>query len=408
MKITPFRELLPYREALERLLQAAHPVGDVERVPLLDASGRVLGEDIVSPEDVPPFDRAAMDGYAVVSEDTFTAGTYSPVVLKVVGEVYAGEVPERGIRRGEAMRVATGAPLPEGSDGVVPAEDTEEEGDAVRIYTPIPPCRNVTKKGSDIRKGEVVLSAGEVLTPSRVGVLAALGLKEVSVRRRVRVTVIPTGEEIVPPGEELPPGGIYDINSYTIGTLVRECGGEVEVSGIVGDRREALEEALLKALERSDIVVFSGGSSVGERDLLEGIFREAGEVLFHGVQIKPGKPVLAARAGDRILLGIPGYPSSALTSAYLFLRPLIYRMGGYPPPRERSVRARMSRRVTSNLGRHQFLTVKLESTPGGFLAHPVFKESGTITSLSRADGYVEIPENVDLLEKGEEVTVRLF
>jgi len=408
MKITPFRGLLSYREALERLLRAARPVEEMEEVPLLEALGRVLGEEVVSSMDVPPFDRAAMDGYAVRSEETFSAGTFSPVLLKVVGEVYAGEVPERGIGRGEAMRVATGAPLPEGSDGVVPAEDTEEEGEVVRIYTPIPPYRNVTRRGSDIKEGEVALSSGEVLTPSRVGALAALGLSKVKVRRRVLVSVIPTGEEIVPPGEKLEGGRIYDINSYTLGMLVKECGGEVKVWGIVGDRREELEKALQEAIEESDVVVFSGGSSVGERDLLEEVFGSVGEILFHGVQIKPGKPLLAAKSGDKILLGIPGYPASALTSSYLFLKPLILKMGGYPLQEERSVMARMSRRVTSNLGRHQFLTVRLERDEGGYLAHPVFKESGTITSLSRADGYVEIPENVDLVERGEEVQVKLF
>ncbi|AGB04654.1 molybdenum cofactor synthesis domain protein [Aciduliprofundum sp. MAR08-339] len=398
----PFTNLIPFEEARRIVLENVKPVVDIEEVPLLDALHRVLAEDIVAGINVPPFARAAEDGYAVRAEDTFGAGQYSPKELKLVGEINTGESKKIKIGRGECVKIGTGAMLPSGADAVVRVEDTEEEDGIVRVYRPVHPGFDVAPEGEDIKKDEIVLAKGTFLNPPKIGVLAALGIARVRVYRKPRIAVLPSGNELKMPGEELEPGKIYDVNTYTISSVIKENGGKPVIFPFVMDDREDIRKKLKEAMQY-DMVVFSGGSSVGDRDLLIDVVKEHARVLFHGVQIKPGKPTWCA-VGDRMIFGMPGFPTSCLNDSYQFLAPAVRKMAHLPPKEERLVRARMARRITSTLGRMQFFTVRVEN---GY-AYPAYKTSGAITSMAYSDGYIIIPANSDLVEKDVEVEVHLW
>ena len=401
----PIRETIPLEEALALILDSAAPVARTERIPLRDATGRVVAAPAVASADVPPFDRAAMDGYAVVAEDTFGAGRYEPKVLRCVEKVYTGQMPDRAITRGECVEIATGAPMPHGADAVVMVEETERvaaSGD-VRVFTPVYPRQNVGRRGADIAAGQPLLDAGALLTPSRVGALAAIGARDVEVYARPRIAILSTGNEIVEPGRPLGPGQIYDINQFTLSSILSAHGGIAVALPAAPDTIEALSSAIDGALAE-DVLVFSGGSSVGERDLILDVLRARGEVLFHGVAVKPGKPTVFGRIEGKPVLGMPGYPTSCLSNAYMFLIPMVRRMARLPDHQPRTVRAPLARRIVSTTGRHQFYTVRLENG----VVVPAFKASGDITSMSQADGYVEIPAQVDIVEAGELVDVKLF
>jgi len=401
--VKPFGALLSFEEAKRVVETNIEPIARVETVSIDDASGRVLAEDVVATMSIPAFDRAAMDGYAVKARDTFDAGQFNPKVLNLVGELHAGGTPQKRVNTGECIQIATGAMMPTGADAVVMVEDTEAESGGVKVFKSAYPKANVGRKGEDIKKGFSVLKEGFVLDPGRVGVLASQGIEKVRVYQRPEVAILPTGEEVIEVGKKLRRGQVYDINSHTISSVVRANGGIPLRVGIAGDNLEELKSTIGEAL-KSDLVVLSGGSSVGERDLLVDVLQGWGEILFHGIQVKPGKPTIFAMIEGKPLMGMPGYPTSCLINTYLFILPAIRKMAHLPPRRGETVEARLSRRVPGSVGRRQFLTVKIE----GDEAVPVFKESGAITSVAEADGYIEIAENIDLLEKGEPVTVTLF
>ncbi|MFC1873836.1 gephyrin-like molybdotransferase Glp [Chloroflexota bacterium] len=399
----PFGALLPFGEAKRIVDENITLVTRVETVSLDDASGRVLADDFVATLSAPPFDRAAMDGYAVKAEDTFEAGQRRPKILKMVGEVHAGEALQQSVSAGECIQIATGAMMPGGADAVVMVEDTEAGNGQVKVFKSVFPRANVGREGEDIKQGASVLRRGFVLDPGKVGVLSSQGITEVKVYEKPRVAILPTGEEVVEVGKKLKPGQVYDINSHTIASVVKENGGVPIRVGISGDDIETLKAAVTEAL-KNDLVVLSGGSSVGERDLLVNVIQDLGEVLFHGIQVKPGKPTLFALVQGKPLMGMPGYPTSCLMNTYLFLLPALRKMAHLPPRRGQNLEARLGRRVSGSVGRRQFLTVRIE----GEEVIPAFKESGAITSIAEADGYIEIAENIDLLEKDELVTVTLF
>jgi molybdenum cofactor synthesis domain-containing protein len=400
----PIRDTIALDAALGMLLDAVTPVDRTERVPLDEADGRVIAADVVAGSDVPPFDRAAMDGYAVVAEDTFGAGRYEPRTLRCVEKVFTGGVPTRRVARGECIEIATGAPMPEGADAVVMVEETERgPGDEVRVLTPVYPRQHMGRRGADIRQGQTVLHRGEPLNPSRIGALAGLGLGEVDLFVRPRVAILSTGNEIVPPGQLLAPGQIYDINRFTLAAIVRRHGGIPVVHPTAADTLDELGRALDACLAE-DLVVFSGGSSVGERDLILDVLAARGEVLFHGVAVKPGKPTAFGRIAGTPVLGMPGYPTSCLSNGYMMLAPMVRRLARLPAARLETVRLPLAQRVVSTTGRHQFYTVRLVDGQ----AVPAFKASGDITSMSLADGYFEIPPQTDIVEQGEIVEVKLF
>jgi molybdenum cofactor synthesis domain-containing protein len=400
----PIRETIPLEEARELIDGAIVPVARTERVPLLEANGRVLAGDVVSESDVPPFARAGMDGYAVIAEDTFGANRYEPKTLLVVEKIYTGEVPIKRVARGEAAEIATGAPMPEGADAVVMVEETERAGaDQVRILTPVYPRQNVGRQGADIVHGQTVLGTGDLLNPSRIGAIAALGVTEIEVYQKPSVAILSTGNEIVEPGTRLAPGQIYDINRFTLSTIIAEHGGIPAAYQTAHDTLDDLERAIDRALAQ-DVLVFSGGSSVGERDLILDVIGRRGEILFHGIAVKPGKPTVFGVISGKPMFGMPGYPTSCLSNAYMLLLPALRRMAHLPPHRMRTVHAPVSQRIVSTTGRHQFYTVRIVDGQ----ALPAFKASGDITSMSQADGYIEIPAQTDIVEKGQVVEVKLF
>ena len=403
-KMRPIRDTIPLEEARALIDAAARPIARTERVPLADANGRVIARDVTAALDVPPFSRAGMDGYAVRAEDTFGAGRQDPRTLKCIEQVFTGQVPSLTIEAGPCTEIATGAPMPPGSDAVVMVEETEKDpsGD-VRIFTPVYPRQNVGRQGADIQAGQVVLRSGDVLNASRVGALAALGAPQVEVYAKPRVAILSTGNEIIDPGEPLAPGHIYDINRFTLTAIVAEHGGIPEPHRTAADTIEDLSQAIDECLD-ADLLVFSGGSSVGERDLILDVIGQKGDILFHGIAVKPGKPTALGVVRDRIVFGMPGYPTSCLSNAYMLLVPLLRRIAHLPVHTVRTVTAPLGQRIVSTTGRHQFYTVRLVDG----VAQPAFKASGDITSMSLADGYIEIPAHTDIVEKGEMVDVKLF
>jgi molybdenum cofactor synthesis domain-containing protein len=400
----PIRQTIPLDEALALILDAGTPIARTERVPLREAGGRVLAAAVTAAMDVPPFDRAAMDGFAVRAQDTFGAGRHDPKTLRAVEKVYTGQVPRQMVGPGDCIEIATGAPMPEGADAVVMVEETERgDRDEIRVFTPVYPRQHVGRRGADLMSGATVLRAGDVLSPSRVGALAAVGAVEVEVHARPRVAILSTGNEVVEPGTALEPGQIYDINRFTLASIVEAHGGVAVPLPAASDTLEALSAALDSALDE-DVLVFSGGSSVGERDLILDVLLARGDVLFHGVAVKPGKPTVFGRVAGKPVLGMPGYPTSCLSNGYMLLVPMLRRMARLPPYEPRTVKAPLARRIVSTTGRHQFYTVRLADDA----AVPAFKASGDITSMAHADGYIEIPAHVDIVEAGELVEVKLF
>ena len=400
----PIKDTIPLDEARALIDEVARPVTTTERVPLLEASGRVVAADVVSTRDVPPFSRAGMDGFAVVAEDTFGASRYEPRTLTWIETVYTGQVPVKAVARGQFVEIATGAPMPEGADAVVMVEETErDESDDVRVFTPVYPRQNVGRQGADIVTGATVLRAGGVLNPSRIGALAALGLVDVEVYTRPTCAILSTGNEIIDPGQDLAPGQIYDINKFTLSTIITEQGGVAVPFQTSPDTIADLEAAIDRCLA-CDVLVFSGGSSVGERDLILDVIGRKGEIRFHGIAVKPGKPTVFGVVGGKPVFGMPGYPTSCLSNAYMLLVPFLRRLAHLPPLALRTLTLPLAQRVVSTTGRHQFYTVRIVDGQ----AVPAFKASGDITSMSQADGYIEIPAQTDIVEKGEAVEVRLF
>ena len=400
----PIRETIPLDEALALVLEAATPIERTERVSLWDATGRVIASSPAAAMDVPPFDRAMMDGYAVRAEDTFGAGRYDPKTLRSVETIFTGQVPARPIGAGECAEIATGAPMPQGADAVVMVEETERAaGDTVRVFTPVYPKQNVGRRGSDIGVGQAALESASVLTPSRLGALAAVGAMDVEVYARPRIAILSTGNEIVEPGLPLQPGQIYDINRFTLSSIIGAHGGVPVVLPTAPDTIDALSSAMDTALAE-DVLVFSGGSSVGERDLIIDVIERRGEMVFHGIAVKPGKPTVLGRVAGKPVLGMPGNPTSCLSNGYMLLVPMLRRMAKLPEHRPQIVRVPLARRIVSTTGRHQFYTVRIADGT----AVPAFKASGDITSMAHADGYIEIPAQTDIVEAGELVDVKLF
>ena len=400
----PIRDTIPLEEARALIDGAAHVISRVERVPLVEANGRALAEDVIAPFDVPPFSRAGMDGYAVRAEDTFGSTRQEPRTLRCIEQVFTGQVPAAAVSGGECTEIATGAPMPEGADAVVMVEETEKDASGeIRIFTPVYPRQNVGRRGADIQTGQTVLRTGDVLNASRVGVLAALGLTHATVFARPRVAILSTGNEITDPGRPLEPGQIYDINKYTLSAIVREHGGNPELHRTAADTIEDLSDAIDSSLS-ADLLVFSGGSSVGERDLILDVIGRKGEILFHGIAVKPGKPTAFGVIDGKLVFGMPGYPTSCLSNAYMLLVPVLRRIARLPPHTVRSLHAPLGQRIVSTTGRHQFYTVRVVDG----VAMPAFKASGDITSMALADGYIEIPAQTDIVEKGESVEVKLF
>ncbi len=399
----PMQALLPVEEAKAKILAAVCPIERVETLPLDEAGGRVLAAPLAAPIDVPGFPRSIVDGYAVRAEETFAASQSHPASFHLAEVVHAGDMAGAPLAPGACVQVATGAPMPEGADAAVMFEDTETEGGRIQVFKPAHPRQNIAPRGQDIAAGMPILAAETHLAPSKIGVLAALGIPQVAVYVRPRVAVIPSGNEVVPVGEALAPGRIYDVNSHTLAALVREHGGLPRIDPIMKDTVQAVVDAL-RAAQDCDLIVLSGGSSVGDRDVMVEALGRLGQVVFHGIAVRPGKPTLCGVVEGKLVLGMPGNPTSCLTNGYGLLVPALRKLARLPRLERPAIRLPLARRVTSPLGRHEYLPVKV--TDGQVV--PAFKGSGAITSMADADGYIEIPWNVEFLERGHAVDVRFF
>ena len=405
-----FRDVVTIDEARNLLFNYFSPQRKVETVPLYLAVNRVLANDVYALTDVPPFDRATMDGYAVRVEDTFTAEEDNPVILKVTGVIEAGKKPEIEVSRGEAVEIATGAMMPKGANAVVMVEYTRRRGDEIEVFKPVSPGENVMYAGSDIMAGELIAREGSRLTHREIGVMAACGIKEVEVYRKPRVAIISTGNELISPGEKLVEGKIYDVNSYSLAAAVEENGGEAILIGIARDNEAEMRRFIDKALREADIVMTSGSTSAGAGDAMYRILDEFNPgVIVHGIAIKPGKPAIIAVSDSKPIFGLPGYPTSAMTVFEVIVAPIIREMAGISESEVARLKARLALKVFSAEGRREYLPVNVVEGVEGYSAYPVSGSySGAVTAFAFTDGFVEIPENVVMLEEGEEVEVKLF
>jgi len=402
--VRPFTSTITIDEARRRLGDGVRPIQHTERAKLAQAAGRVAAADVRSDVFVPPFSRSAMDGYALMAADTASAGADRPARLRILERVYTGNVPTTAVTPGACVEIATGAPLPDGADAVVMVEETTIAGDGtVEIRARAAAGQNIGRKGADISPGDVVVRAGDFLNPSRLGAVAAVGCAELAVFARPRVAILSTGNEIIEPGGPLASGQIYDVNRFTLSAVVAAHGGIAVPQRPAADTLDALIDAL-EACGDADMMIFSGGSSVGERDLIVDLVAARGEMIFHGIAVKPGKPTLFARVNGVPFFGMPGNPTSCLSNAYILLVPFLRALARLPLYAPRTVQARLGRRIVSPAGRHQFYTVQLRDGA----AFPAFKGSGEITSLSQADGYIEIPSDQSTVEEGTAVIVTLF
>jgi len=404
------RPVLSVEEALERILATVR-VLEPERVPILEALGRVLAEEVVADRNIPPLPNSAMDGYAVRAADVARV----PARLRVIAEAPAGRLCPVEVGPGSAVRIMTGAPIPAGADAVVPFEHTRVVQDSscptadewIEVLRETRPGANVREAGEDVRAGQVVLTPGRVLRPQEIGMLAALGRTEVAVVRRPRVAILATGDEVVPPWETPGPGQIRDANSYTVAAQVRRYGGIPLILGVARDEETLIREGVRRALaERADLIVTSGGVSIGDFDLVKQVLAAEGEMRFWSLNMKPGRPLAFGVVGGVPLVGLPGNPVSAMIATELFVRPAVLKMQGFTEWPWPELRARLTDPIVRKDGRRHYLRVRLRETPDGWEATLTGDQgSGILSSLVQADGLAVIPEDVDHLPAGAEVRV---
>jgi len=406
-----FLTLTPPGEALARLLAHVAPTPRPETVTLSEAVGRVTAAPIVAPHPLPPFNRSAVDGYAVLSADTYGASESLPAYLQVIGELPMGKAPPFDIGRGQCALIHTGGMLPASADAVVMLEYTQTARPGeVEILRAVANGENVLKSGEDVAANEIVIPAGKRLRPEEIGGLAALGLTNLTVARPPQVAIVSTGDEIVPPDSEPLPAQVRDVNSYTLSALIQSLGGQPIRYGIIADQFEALRGVAARALDECDALIITAGSSASTRDLTAQVISELGRpgVLVHGINIRPGKPTILAVCEEKAVIGLPGNPVSALVIARLFVTPLIQRLLGLQEKRPSATTyARLTVNIPSQAGREDWVAVRLVHTAGEYHAEPIFGKSNLIFTLVRADGLVCIPTDATGLSAGEIVAVQV-
>ncbi|HEY6343423.1 MAG TPA: molybdopterin biosynthesis protein [Bryobacteraceae bacterium] len=406
------------RDEAERRFRAAidcTPLG-TETVALDSALGRVLAADVVSPVDVPSFDRSNVDGFAVVAEDTFGASEEVPRILRLgTEEIHAGVVPQTVIEPGTAIAIATGGMVPRGADAVVMVEHTEARGNCLRVSRSVTAGAGVSFAGTDITGGETVLRGGRQLTSRDTGVLAAIGVASVTVWRKPVVAILSTGDEIIAPGDKMQPARVYDSNGQVLADAVRELGGEPLRLGIVHDDIDALRERVTHALEIADVVLLSGGTSKGAGDVSYRVVAELANpgIVAHGVALKPGKPICLASAGGRAVVVLPGFPTSAIFTFHEFVAPVIRLLAGRDAEERTVESARLAVKVNSEIGRTEYLLVGLVETTGddgasSLAAYPMGQGSGSVTAFSRADGFATIGRHEEIVSAGASIDVQLL
>ena len=406
VRMRGFTERTDLESALELLRSCVEPLKE-ESVPLQQALGRTLARDVISAEEVPAFHKSAMDGFALRGAETFGASPTDPVSFRVIGEVLPGDVGDLEVGPGEAVRIMTGGAFPRGADAVLMAEDASDGGDVVLAQNPVVPGRNVARAGEDVRKGDRVLEEGRVLRPQDLGVLASIRMVEVAVTRRPVVGILSTGNELVEPGsvEAGQPGRVVDSCRYLLEGLVTQTGGVARFLGTLHDDREALHQAL-EAFD-GDILLTTGGTSVGKEDYLPGLLAELGELLVHGVNIRPASPLAFGRLGKALAVLLPGNPVAAMVGFDLFVRPALQLQLGQREERwNRRLRGRLRRKLASALNRTDFVRVQLVGE--GEVEPLRTGGAGVLTSVTQADGFVIVPRDEEGLEADTEVDVFLY
>ncbi len=401
-------------EEVFEIIETFGPLGE-ETIPLQQAFGRILSQDIVSPEDLPGFYRSSMDGYAVRAKDTFGATETLPAVLEVTGEVLMGKRPVDALGPGEAFKMPTGGMLPKGADGVVMVEYCHDlDHNTIEVARAISPLENVILPDDDFKKGAPVFKKGRrPLRPQDIGVMAGLGLSQVTVHKRPRIAILSTGDEVIPITQRPESGEVRDINTYTLSAFCRQSGAESVSLGLCRDDFEEIRNKVEKGLQEADTVWISGGSSVGVMDLTLKVFEsfENTELLVHGISISPGKPTIMARVGSKAIFGLPGHTASAMVVAEVFLAPFLCRLSGaghFCMSLHDDIEAKLSRNVESASGREEYIRVRLERREGDLIAEPIFGKSGLISTLVEADGLLKVERNTEGLYQGEKVRVMIF
>ncbi len=409
-------EVITVEVAFERLSKNFSPKSLPEtEIRIEESYNRILSRDIFSPEDLPNFARSTVDGFAVSSSDTFGVSEGMPAYLNVRYEILMGEMPNFILRKGEATKIATGGMLPEGADAVVMLEHTQEvDGSMIEVIKPVAPGENVVQIGEDVKKEGIVLKKGYKLRPQDVGVLAGLGITEVSVYVKPKVSIVSTGDEIIPPDRTLKPGQVRDINSYNLAGLLLDAGAIPLKKGIYKDEYDIIRDVIDKSLRDSDMVLISGGSSVGAKDVAAQVINDLGKpgVLFHGVSLKPGKPFIGGIVDNIPIFGLPGHPAAVSICFEIFVKPVLSLFSGLSKERFRggrqTIQARIAKNISSSPGREEHIGVYLEERGGEFWAVPLLGKSSLITTLIKADGTAVIPLRKLGVQEGEIVEVRLF
>jgi molybdopterin molybdotransferase len=409
-------EVIPVERALELIFKNLSPKLPSEiRLKIDESYGRILSRDIFSPEDLPDFARSTVDGFAVSASDTFGATEGMPAYLNMGYEILMGEEPDFELKKGEVAKIATGGMLPKGADAVVMIEHIQQvDKNMVEAVKPVAPGENVIQAGEDVKRGDCVLKKGHKMRPQDIGVLTGLGITELLVYEKPKVSIISTGDEIVSPDRPIKPGQVRDINSFNLAGLLMDAGAIPLKKGIFNDEYGIVRKVVEKSLKDSDMVLISGGSSVGARDVTARVIDDLGKpgVLFHGVSLKPGKPTIGGIVNNIPLFGLPGHPAAVSVCFGIFVRPVVETLSGFSEDRlrieKKSIKARIARNISSSPGREEHIGVYLEERGGEIWAVPILGKSGLITTLIKADGTAVIPLRKLGVEEGEIVEVRLF
>lgn len=382
-----------------------------EEIDTFDSLGRIASEDLISPCNLPEFNRSIVDGYAVMAKDTFGASDSLPVFLNLTGKVEMGQETDLTISQGEAIYVPTGGMIPAGADGVVMLEYVDELDDiTIAVHRPSAPGEGMITIGEDLKQGDLILKHGRKIKPQDIGALAAVGITKIKVFEKPKIAVISTGDEIVEPAENIPFGRIRDINTYALAGLATELGGEITYKGVVPDDFQGLRDRLSSLLPENHIVIISGGSSVGQKDVTARVIDSLGVpgTFVHGVAVKPGKPTIIGRSKNTALFGLPGHPVSAIIIFKIFIEYLINKLNYQEQPEKFTVTAITDSNIHSAPGKETFQMVVLAGENGDYVAKPIYGKSGAISLLTRAQGYIKIEHNKEGLKKGEKVQVHLL
>jgi molybdopterin molybdotransferase len=400
--------MISVEEALEKILSHIRPLG-TEKISLLDALGRVIAEDIYAKRDIPPLDNSAMDGYAVRSMDVTQATRDHPIRLEVVEDLPAGFVSKKVLQKGQAIRIMTGAPIPKGSDAVIPVEETAKEGNEAAIFKATAPGDCIRKAGEDVKKGDRVIFAGDVIRPSEIGMLASLSRSSIHVYQRPLVAILCTGEELVDVDEELSDAHIVSSNSYTLAAQVKDCGANPIQLGIAKDRKEEITSKLRQGL-RADVLISSAGVSVGDYDLVKDVLKDLGmQMVFWKVAMKPGRPLAFGTIGTQPVFGLPGNPVSSMVSFEQFVRPSLLKMMGHRQLFRPIIEGTVREDIHKEKGQRHFIRafVSFESDRY-FVSTTGDQGSGILWSMVKANGLIIIPEDREMIKAGEKVQVQLL